>query len=136
MADILQQPVPQQCDGISLFPVLKGGTAKQPTYRYWEFWRVLPKGSRTKEYLDKQGITCQAVRSGKWKAFRGYGNHNLKGFQDKPPAPDCDMELYDLEADPGETTNLAADYSEIVDRMAAYMAEAHTPLKTKPKTRR
>ena len=51
-----------------------------------------------------------------------------QGFEDKTAAPECEIELYELESDPGETTNLAGKYPEVVERMARSMAEARTPM--------
>jgi len=128
MAELLQQPAPEQCDGISLLPVFKGETATQPDYRYWEFWAVLPRGERTKENLAKQSMTSQAVRSGKWKAFRGYAEETRKNSHQGVPVSEMPIELYDLDADPGESRNLAAQFPEVAARMLSYMEEAHTPL--------
>jgi arylsulfatase A len=133
MAELLQQPAPEQCDGVSLLPVFKGEAARQPVYRYWEFWDVLPKGARTKENREKQSMTCQAVRSGKWKAFRGYAKENRENSYQEAPVTEMPIELYDLDADPGESHNLAAQFPEVAARMLSYMEEAHTPLQ-KPTT--
>jgi len=52
-----------------------------------------------------------AVRSGKWKAVgQPTGNR---------------LQLFDLESDLGETTNVAADNPEIVAQMQQYMIEAN-----------
>ena len=107
MAELLQQPAPEQCDGVSLLPVFKGEAARQPVYRYWEFWDVLPKGARTKE--------------------------NRENSYQEAPVTEMPIELYDLDADPGESHNLAAQFPEVAARMLSYMEEAHTPLQ-KPTT--
>ncbi len=38
-----------------------------------------------------------------------------------------EIELYDLAADPGETTNVAGRHPEIVGRIRSAMAESHRP---------
>jgi len=40
--------------------------------------------------------------------------------------PAARIELYDLKADPGETTNVADSHSDIVAEMARSMTESHT----------
>ncbi|MEC5128219.1 arylsulfatase [Verrucomicrobiales bacterium BCK34] len=103
MCEILDQPVPDQNDGISFLPTLKGNE-DQPRhdYLYWEFC----KGTN-------QEIYSQAVRMGQWKAY----------LQKKQK-----MEIYDLENDPYEENNLASQRPELVSKMEEIIKEAHTPL--------
>ncbi len=103
MCEILGQPVPEQNDGISFLPTLKGtGDQIQHDYLYWEFC----KGAN-------QEIYSQAVRMGKWKA---YLQKNRK------------MEIYDLDRDPFEQKNLASKLPDMVAKMTEIIEEAHTPL--------
>ena len=100
-AELAGVEVPPGLDSISFVPTLLGkpDQQKQHEYLYWEFYE---RGS------------AQAVRAGKWKAVRIpmlYGK----------------TELYDLEADIGETKDLSAEFPEVVARMEAYMAAAHQP---------
>ncbi|MDP6361145.1 MAG: arylsulfatase [Planctomycetota bacterium] len=88
--------VPGRTDGISMLPALLGKeTQKKHQFLYWE----------------RAGST--AVRQGKWKAV-----HAGKGAKRK-------LELYDLEADIGETKDLAADFPEIARRMLQIMEDSH-----------
>lgn len=92
----------KELDGVSILPTLtKNGTQEEHEYLYWEFHE---KGGR------------QAVRKGKWKAVR------YDVFKDKESIP----ELYDLEADPGETVNLASTYPEIANEMSEIIKNART----------
>jgi arylsulfatase len=95
-AELTGQTLPAPTDGVSILPTLEGNPDGQPSreYLYWEF----------------QGR--QAVRLGKWKAYR--------------QASDGAFELYDLEADRGETSNVAGEHQEIVDRISSIMGEART----------
>jgi arylsulfatase A-like enzyme len=94
---------PPDTDGISIAPTLLGrGAQRQHDALYWEFHS---RGS------------SQAVRMGQWKAVR----NNLT------KQPDAPIELYDLERDPGETTDVAAAHPEVVTRVEALMRTSHAP---------
>lgn len=98
----------RKIDGSDIWPLMSGAAgAKSPHENY-----VLMHGPGT-------------VRSGKWKFYpwpEGTKNQRgdiIKGEPSKDP-----VQLYDTVADIGETTNLAAKYPEVVERLrAAY--EAH-----------
>ncbi|HHK42308.1 MAG TPA: N-acetylgalactosamine-6-sulfatase, partial [Planctomycetaceae bacterium] len=99
-AELAGVPAPKPNDSISFVPTLIGKPDRQKkhAYLYWEFYE---QGSK------------QAVRAGKWKAIR------KPMFQGR-------TELYDLEADLGETRNLASQHPDIVRRLEKLMDEAHT----------
>ena len=88
-AELAGVPVPPAChtDGLSLVSFLRGGSAPKRDHFYWE--------------LHEQG-SLPAVRFDQWKAVRN--------------GPKSATELYDLQTDPGEKTNLAAQKPEIVAR--------------------
>ncbi len=94
---------PQDLDGISFLPTLLGKPQKQHEYLYWEFF---------------EGGGKRAVRIGNWKAVQNQVNR--KG-QDAP------IEIYDLEKDRKETSNLAAQSSELITRVRKIFNSAHTP---------
>jgi arylsulfatase A-like enzyme len=103
LCELAGAETPTGIDGISIVPTLLGqGKQKQHEYLYWEY--------------HSQG-RAQAVRFGKWKAIRNKVDKN----------PNSTPELYDLSADPSETTDLAAKYPDVAAQAAAYMKEAHTP---------
>jgi arylsulfatase A-like enzyme len=97
LAELAGVARPDQIDGISLVPTLLGHPDQQPAreYLYWE------------HHLGKQ----QAVRLGHWKGIRVGGT--------KEP-----IELYNLDADIGETHNVAANHPEVVARIKSIMQEA------------
>lgn len=101
-ADLAQVDVPQGVNGISFKPTLLGaGNQPKHAYLYWEF-------------VKQQGK--QAVRMGKWKGVR------LKVSSDK----NAPIQLYDIVADPGETTDVSAQHPAVVKQIAQAMQEART----------
>jgi arylsulfatase A len=103
VAAVADLPAPEGLDGVSLLPVLEGKMASIP--RGYLYWEIIQRGGK------------QAVRQDNWKAVR-------LGVSSDDNAP---IELYDLAADPGETTNLAAQHPDIVQKMDELMKAAHTP---------
>jgi arylsulfatase A-like enzyme len=102
--DLVGLAPPEGIDGLSMLPTLLGQPGKQRQHRflYWEF--------------HEQGKK-QAVRMGDWKGVRLNVAKN----------PEGPIELYHLDADPGETTDLATDHPDIVARIADIMRTARTP---------
>ena len=94
-------------DGISLLPAFAGRQQEQHKYFYWE--------------LQEAGGT-QAVRWGKWKGVK------LDVTINANPT----MELYDLDTDPFEKNNVAAQNPTIVQKITRLIKEAHQPNKDWP----
>jgi arylsulfatase A-like enzyme len=92
---------PDGIDGISFLPEMLGNTEQQQghDYLYWEF--------------HERKTTNQAIRMGRWKAVR----HS-------PVGP---IELYDLEKDTGENTDIAEQNPEIEDKIRVLFEKARTP---------
>jgi arylsulfatase A len=90
-------PASIKTDGLSLVPMLKGGSAPKRDYFYWEL---------------HEGPFIQAVRFGDWKAVRNGA--------DKP------IELYDLKTDVGEGNNVAAANPDVVAKAEKLLREART----------
>ncbi len=91
----------QETDGISFLPELLGKKQKAHDYLYWEFPET---GGQ------------QAVRIGKWKSIR----FNIqKGI--------LKTELYNLETDLQELTDVSAQNPDIVKRMEQIMKKEHVP---------
>ncbi len=90
-------------DGISILPTLMcKGKQQEHEYLYWEF----------PSYGGQQSL-----RWGNYKLIR-------KGLFKNPDAP---FELYDLSKDVEEENDIAAEYTEIVERMKMMMEEARVP---------
>ncbi len=99
-------------DGLSLAAFLKGGPAPKRDHFYWE--------------LHEQA-SIQAVRWGNWKAVKN--------------GPSQPIELYNLQADVGETKDLAAQNPDLVTRAEQLMNSARTedpnwPMRNKPVPRK
>jgi arylsulfatase A-like enzyme len=90
--------IPPGLDGISLVPTLTGESTQKPhDFLYWEFF--------------ERGFQ-QAIRAGRWKGVRAGLSRPL--------------ELYDLEADPGETADLAGKEPQTVARLERLLGSART----------
>ncbi|MCA8987040.1 MAG: arylsulfatase [Planctomycetaceae bacterium] len=103
IAELTGVKAPAGIDGISLAPTWQG-KPNQPEHEflYWEF----------NAYGGQQ-----AVRMGQWKGIR----QKLS-----PKNAKLVTELYDLNADPGESKDLAAEHPEIVEKIERIMREQHT----------
>jgi arylsulfatase len=101
LCEIAGAGIPEQTDGLSFLPVLLGKRQEQHEYLYWEF----------PEYGGQQ-----AVIIGKYKALR---KGMLKG--------NLVFELYDLENDPQETSDISADHPEIMSRVQEIVRKEHHP---------
>ena len=97
LADLAGADRPEQTDGISLVPTLLGRPDQQAArdYLYWEY------------HQGKQ----QAVRLGQWKGIRFGGTREP-------------IELYDLDADIGESHDVAAGHPDVVARIHSIMESA------------
>jgi arylsulfatase A-like enzyme len=102
LADLTGYTLPDTTDGVSFLPtLLREGEQTRHDFLYWEF----------PEYGGQV-----AIRMGDWKVVR----QNLKN--DEEPT----LEVYNLRADPLETTDVAAEHPEIVEQAAAIFAREHT----------
>jgi arylsulfatase A-like enzyme len=98
-------------DGKDIWPLLScQAGARSPQEAYYFYW----------------GNHLQAVRSGRWKLYFPHSYISLDG---KAPGHDGQpgklatlkggLELYDLEKDESETTNVAAEHADVVRRLEA-----------------
>ena len=101
----VKDQTPAGIDGTSFASVLRGESQKGREFLY-------------REFTGYGGQQC--VRLGKWKYLRT----GLSGGKAKKAAKTSE-ELYDLENDPAETTNLLAKHPEVVTQMKAIAAREH-----------
>lgn len=99
LADISGKQLASEVDGISILPELLGQEQPKHEALYWE-------------YPESDGE--RAVRMGKWKG----AIYNIK-------KGNTTMELYDLEADPTESNDVAAQNPEVVEQIRAIMKREH-----------
>ena len=101
-------PPNQKLDGIDLAPVLTG--ASTPARDQPFLW----------DFHGYRGI--QAVRDGDWKAVR-------RNMQAKHPEKRGKWELYNLATDPQESSDVALQHEDIIERMDAAFRANQTPVK-------
>ncbi|WP_235034025.1 sulfatase [Roseiconus lacunae] len=102
-ADLPEQPL----DGLSLRPLLAGETSEAFVDRalFWHFPAYLQSYARMDGQRDVlyRSRPCGIIRDGRWKLHEYFEDRSL--------------ELYDLQDDVGETTNLAEMHPDIRDRL-------------------
>jgi arylsulfatase A-like enzyme len=108
----LKDRAPAQLDGISFAPTVLGQRQEPRPFLY-------------REFPAYGGQQC--VRIGDWKGIRQ--NINPAGGKKAKPAgpPNLHVELYDLKADPRETTDVSAKHPDIVAKIERLMRDQHTP---------
>lgn len=101
LAELAGVKPPDRIDGISVADALRGRElTRRHDYLYWDY------GHCRRRY-------DQAVRMGKWKGIRlGQGGA---------------IQLYDLSIDVGETTDVAGQHPDVVERIAKIMKTAAIP---------
>jgi arylsulfatase A len=95
-----------KADGVSLLPVLKGGTLTREAL-YWHY----------PHYSNQGGKPGGAIRAGNYKLVEFYENGR--------------RELFDVAKDPGENKNLSAEKPDVVKDLAARLADWRAAVKAK-----
>lgn len=119
LAKLAEAPLPQRTiDGRDIWPLLanKRG-AKSPHDTYYFYW----------------GKELHAIRSGKWKLHLPHPYQSLSeaandGKAGKFVRKEIELSLFDLEKDPGETTNVAEQNPAVVKRLLAFAERARVDL--------
>ncbi|MDX1927810.1 MAG: sulfatase [Pirellulaceae bacterium] len=109
----------KKIDGANAWPILSGVEgATSPHEAYYYYW----------------GRELHAVRSGPWKLHFPHAYRSLEGSggTDGKPAPykerSCGLELYNLERDIGESTDVAAANPEVVEKLKSLADKIRTEL--------
>ncbi len=102
-------PGDRKLDGHDIWPVLCGEAAGSPYDAFFYY------------HMDQ----LQAVRSGKWKLYLPLP---AKQIDLRSGTAASKAELYDLDADIGETIDVAADHPEVIARLTAYADAARQDL--------
>ncbi len=89
-------------DGVSFSRLLYGKEAYLPAFRCWQWNRGIPVYSHN-----------AAIRQGKWKLVKPFISH----WEVMPAESNEKPVLFDLENDPGETTDVSDDNKEIYDEL-------------------
>ena len=105
----LKSAVPPGLDGRSFAPTLRGRSQRERPFLYREF----------PAYGGQQSVIA-----GRWKLIR----QNLQ----RTNTPTIINELYDLEADPTESRNVASEHPQVVTRLDALLQQEHTPSRRFP----
>lgn len=105
--------VPQPMDGVSLVPVLKDPEKRVRDHAYHAF----PRQRDGKQVIGR-AIRTERYRLVEWKT-------------PGEPAETADLELYDYQADPAESRNLAKEKPEVVAELRKILGR-HPEAKTKP----
>jgi len=97
-------------DGRDIWPLMAGKKGAKSPHEAFYYYR-----------MDQ----LQAVRSGRWKLHLPYKPKRRNQPKDTTNAP---LKLYDLEADIGETNNIAADHPDVVRRLLGLAEQARQDL--------
>ncbi len=105
-----KQPVPKTVQGLSLKPLLDGAAVRHRDEVFVEY-------AENEEAL---------VRTDRWHFIYGTGKRERQdGYATGLPLPGRTVLLYDVEKDPGQTTNLARrpEYAEVVAELTRRLAD-------------
>jgi len=99
-------------DGRDISPLMTAKDGAVSPHEHYFYWR---------------GGALEAVRSGKWKLHLGGQNKKAKDKDSKPLAPAG--QLFDLQADIGEKTDLAARHPDVAERLAGAIRAAREEMR-------
>jgi arylsulfatase A-like enzyme len=99
--DLAGAELPTDLNSISFVPELVGRRSdqKKHEYLYWEF--------------HERGFQQAALYEGRWKGLR-------------QGAPDAPVRVYDLQTDPGEKMDVAAQQPDVANKLSTYLSTARS----------
>ncbi|MEO5997573.1 MAG: arylsulfatase [Chitinophagaceae bacterium] len=111
-------PVPAGIDGVSFLPELMNKKQADHEYLYWEYFNYnynwdKPSGNK----IPRNWVESIALRIGKWKLVK-------KNMLKNKMAP---LELYDLDTDPGEKTDVAKEHPDIIKKAEGILLKCRVP---------
>ena len=120
IARLAGAPLPAEriIDGRDIWPLLENRrNAEAPHDAFYFYW----------------GKELHAIRSGRWKLHLPHPYQSLEASADdgrpgKYARTEIELSLYDLEADPGESTNVAGANPDVVKRLLEYAERAREDL--------
>lgn len=121
LAHLISAPLPENpIDGRNIWPLMTGNDTESPHAAYF-FWY------RTND--------LHALRSGRWKLYFPHRYRSMlgqepgvDGIPGKYTSLEAGLELYDLTADIGETTDVSASNPDVVARLSAIADSMRTIL--------
>ena len=111
-------PADRVIDGRDIWPVLSNErNATSPHDALYFYW----------------GTELQAIRSGRWKLhlphpYQSLASAGTNGMPGRYVRKELELSLFDLEKDPGETTNVAGSQPEVVSRLMQHVERAREDL--------
>lgn len=103
LAGLLRLPVPANIDGADLSPVLRGRRVASRPPLLWAYGREGRQQGPNLSPVPRDRSPRFAIRDGDWKLLMNAGN--------------TDIQLFDVQADPGETRDLAASRPKVRERL-------------------
>jgi arylsulfatase A-like enzyme len=131
------EKIDKELDGESLTPLLKQSGELKRTSLFWHMPGYLdrPKKGARDEHFRTRPVS--AMRKGKWKLHLYHEEWLLDGGKDKIATNNA-VELYNLEKDIGEKTNLAQQKPEVrdelINELLAWFEAVNAPMPTKRKS--
>ncbi len=126
VAGLIGAPMPEaKIDGLDIWPLLSGRPGTDGS---------APRTPHEALLFYYHGNNLEAIRSGKWKLVFPHSYQTVSalppqdGWPGKYVQRRCGLELYDLEADSGESRDVAADHPDVVARLEDLANKARADL--------